>query len=179
MTNPTGMRCITKMSYRPACVIGGLSRPHLFTETVVCNDKAWHAFPWQSRLTSNKTLLAIGTKRTHIHTSAKASIKFTYGWYNYHYRSLELRGGDIDVRKEAELPRRKEEQGVDVGAREVLVAETIRKQQQLFGLWLKTGWTTTSFPKKMILGGRKRDWDWVKESETAFDHLFILFYCIQ
>lgn len=43
------------------------------------------------------------------------------------------------MRKEAELPRRKEEQGVDVGAREVLLAETIRKQQQLFGLWLKTG----------------------------------------
>lgn len=98
MTNPIGMRCITEMSHRPACVTGGLRHLYLFVQTVVCNHKAWHAFPWQSRLTSNKTLLAIVCTRTrtrrhtHIHTVAKASIKFTYGWYHYHYRSLELKG---------------------------------------------------------------------------------------
>lgn len=43
------------------------------------------------------------------------------------------------MRREAELPWRKEEQRVNVGAREVLVAEMMGKQQQLFSSWLKTG----------------------------------------
>lgn len=150
----------------PVVDIPGLSHLYLLANSW----SRWRC--WRSRLTNNKTWLAIHAKHTHTHK--KASIKFPYGRNNYRYRSLKLKGEMATWKRRLSCPGEKRSRAWMPRPGRLVTEMTKENSNSCVACGKKQTGTTTSFAKKMIWGRKFRLLG--EKKQRAAKYSFVLFF---